>query len=120
MLTKEELEYFKNKLIDRKNKIMLNLREIENDIINIRDKDIHDEGDDAAIFTETNLDNAIIEQLYTELKEIELSLNKMRNGLYGICEMCEEPIGIERLKVKNFARFCITCREINEKTKSKD
>jgi len=29
--------------------------------------------------------------------------------------MCEEPIGLARLEVKNFARFCITCREISEK-----
>ncbi|SHO81691.1 C4-type zinc finger protein, DksA/TraR family [hydrothermal vent metagenome] len=117
MLTKEQLEDFREKLIKRKDKVILNIREIENDIVNIRDKDIHDEGDDASIFTETNLDNAIMEQLHKELKEIELSLDKIKNGLYGICEMCEEPIGIKRLKVKNFARFCITCREINEKTK---
>ena len=117
MLTQEQLQDFKEKLIKRKDKIILNLREVENDIVNIRDKDIHDEGDDAAIFTETNVDNAIIEQLNRELREIELSLDKIRNGLYGVCEMCEEPIGIKRLEVKNFARFCITCREINEKTK---
>ena len=117
MLTKEQLQDFREKLLKRKEKIILNLRELENDIINIRDKDIHDEGDDAAIFTETNLDNAIIEQLHRELGEIELSLDKIKNGLYGVCEMCEEPIGIERLEVKNFAQFCITCREINEKTK---
>jgi len=117
MLTKEQLQDFREKLIKRKDKIILNLREVENDIVNIRDKDIHDEGDDAAIFTETNVDNAIIEQLNRELEEIELSLDKIKKGLYGVCEMCEEPIGIDRLEVKNFARFCITCREINEKTK---
>ncbi|RUM74071.1 MAG: molecular chaperone DnaK suppressor DksA, partial [Sulfurovum sp.] len=40
---------------------------------------------------------------------------KIKNGIYGICEMCEEPIGKARLEVKNFARFCIACREISEK-----
>jgi DnaK suppressor protein len=50
-----------------------------------------------------------------ELNEIELALDKIKQGTYGICEMCEEPIGKARLEVKNFARFCITCREITEK-----
>ena len=117
MLTIEQLKDFKERLLKKQDKIISNLREVENDIMNIRDKDIHDEGDDAAISTETNVDNAIIQQLYRELREIELSLDKIKKGLYGTCEMCEEPIGIERLEVKNFARFCITCREINEKTK---
>jgi DnaK suppressor protein len=42
-------------------------------------------------------------------------LGKIHNNVYGTCEMCEEEINIERLKVKNFARYCITCREVVEK-----
>ena len=42
-------------------------------------------------------------------------MGKIKAGTYGICEMCEEPIGKERLLVKNFARYCISCREINER-----
>jgi DnaK suppressor protein len=33
--------------------------------------------------------------------------------------MCEEDIGLPRLQVKNFARFCIACREITEKEQQK-
>lgn len=29
--------------------------------------------------------------------------------------MCEDPIGLPRLKAKPFARYCIVCREIIEK-----
>ena len=45
----------------------------------------------------------------------DINLGKIKRGTFGICEMCEEPIGFPRLEVKNFARFCITCREITEK-----
>ena len=41
---------------------------------------------------------------------------KIANKTYGICDMCEEEIGIPRLKVKPHAKYCIACREIIEKT----
>jgi len=50
-------------------------------------------------------------------KEMEEFKNKLltRRAQIEKSEMCEEPIGRARLEVKNFARFCIVCREINEK-----
>jgi len=81
----------------------------------MRDLELNDEGDYAAASAESIVDSAILVQQRKELAEIDLALDKIKNGTYGICEMCEEPIGRARLEVKNFARFCIICREINEK-----
>jgi DnaK suppressor protein len=50
-----------------------------------------------------------------ELMEIEIALAKIKSGEYGICEMCEEEIGFQRLKVKAHAKYCIDCRGIAEK-----
>ncbi|RRS30698.1 MAG: molecular chaperone DnaK [Epsilonproteobacteria bacterium (ex Lamellibrachia satsuma)] len=115
MLTKTELEEFKNKLLDRRVQIEKNLTGTTLELNGMRDLDLSDEGDYAAASAETVIDSAILTQQRKELNEIELALDKIKNGTYGICEMCEEPIGKARLEVKNFARFCITCREINEK-----
>ena len=81
----------------------------------MRELELNDEGDYAAASAETIVDSAILVQQRKELNEIELALDKIKVGTFGICEMCEEQIAKERLAVKNFARFCITCREINEK-----
>jgi len=115
MLTKSELEEFQNKLLDRRVQIEKNLTGTALELDEMRDLDLSDEGDYAAASAETIIDSAILVQQRKELNEIELALDKIKNGTYGICEMCEEPIGKARLDVKNFARFCITCREINEK-----
>lgn len=115
MLTKAELEEFQNKLLDRRVQIEKNLTGTALELDEMRDLDLSDEGDYAAASAETIIDSAILVQQRKELNEIELALDKIKNGTYGICEMCEEPIGKARLDVKNFARFCITCREINEK-----
>ena len=115
MLTKVELEEFKNKLLDRRVQIEKNLRGTALELDGMRDLELNDEGDHAAASAETIVDSAILVQQRKELNEIELALDKIKQEIFGICEMCEEPIGRARLEVKNFARYCITCREINEK-----
>jgi len=115
MLTQDELKSFENKLLDRRVQIEKNLNGTALELEGMRGLDLNDDGDYAAASAETAVDSAILEQQRKELAEIDLALDKIKNGTYGICEMCEEPIGIARLKVKNFARFCITCRQINEK-----
>ena len=115
MLTKIELEEFQNKLLDRRVQIEKNLRGTALELDGMRDLELNDEGDYAAASAETIVDSAILVQQRKELNEIELALDKIKQETFGICEMCEEPIGRARLEVKNFARYCITCREINEK-----
>jgi len=116
MLTEIELNEFQNKLLDRRVQIEKNLRGTTLELEGMRGLELNDEGDYAAASAETIVDSAILVQQRKELNEIELALDKIKVGTFGICEMCEETIGKARIAVKNFARFCITCREINEKT----
>ncbi len=115
MLNATELKFFKTALEERKLKIESNLTTTAIEMNEMRRNELKDEGDHAAMSLETAVDNAILGQQSKELAEIELALGKIYNNLYGVCEMCEEEINIERLKVKNFARYCITCREVVEK-----
>ena len=115
MLTEKDLNEFQNKLLDRRVQIEKNLRGTTLELEEMRELELNDEGDFAAASAETIIDSAILIQQRKELNEIELALDKIKVGTFGVCEMCEEPIGRARLEVKNFARFCITCREITEK-----
>jgi len=115
MLDAIELKFFETALESRKVKIENNLNATSIEMNEMRRNELKDEGDHAAMSLETAVDNAILGQQFKELAEIEQALGKIHNNLFGICEMCEEEINIERLKVKNFARYCITCREVVEK-----
>ena len=117
MLTKLQLEEFQDKLLDRRVQIEKNLIGTTLELDEMNQLELNDEGDYAAASAETVVDSAILLQQREELNEIELALDKIKQETFGICEMCEEPIGFARLEVKNFARYCITCREINEKEK---
>ncbi|MBI4970892.1 MAG: TraR/DksA C4-type zinc finger protein [Candidatus Omnitrophica bacterium] len=49
------------------------------------------------------------------LNRIDEALKKIEEGTYGVCENCNVPIGMERLKAVPYARLCIKCKEEEEK-----
>jgi DnaK suppressor protein len=100
-------------------KLKNNIKKAKSEVHMMRNQTPTDEGDFAVLANDSVLDLTLIEKQVRELEEIEVALDKITNGNYGICEMCEDPIGIERLRVKPHARFCIICREINEKAMKK-
>ena len=114
MLDNTQLEFFRKKLELQKNKILKNLNLISLETDAFQKGDRKDEGDLASLYGGVNTNKSISKRQSTELKEIEKSLKKIENSSYGICEMCEDPIILERLKVKPFAEYCIVCREFIE------
>jgi DnaK suppressor protein len=51
-------------------------------------------------------------KLEIHLQNINLALEKIKEGKYGICEKCKKPIEIKRLKVYPEARFCLKCEKL--------
>jgi DnaK suppressor protein len=43
-------------------------------------------------------------------RKIIKSLQKIDEGIYGICEECEEEISIARLKARPLTSYCIHCK----------
>lgn len=44
------------------------------------------------------------------IRKIQKSLENLENGHFGICEICEKEIAIERLKARPVTNHCITCK----------
>lgn len=44
------------------------------------------------------------------ISKIKDRLQSIEDGTFGICEDCEEPIGVERLKARPVASYCIACK----------
>jgi len=105
--------YFQNLLINRKNEILKILENLKNEL-KINSCDVKEESDFAACNTNTENNYIISQKLLNELKEIEEALLNIEKGRYGVCQMCEEEINPERLKIKPFAKYCIDCREMIE------
>lgn len=52
-----------------------------------------------------------------KLAEIEEAFERIKNGSYGMCEECGEPIGEGRLLAMPFTRVCIECKSKDEREK---
>lgn len=48
------------------------------------------------------------------LREIDICLERMAAGTYGVCESCGRPIAEERLEVFPSATMCIECQTLRE------
>ncbi|MCD6233053.1 TraR/DksA family transcriptional regulator [bacterium] len=53
--------------------------------------------------------------LELELQKINLALEKIKKGTFGICEKCKKPISEARLKAYPQARYCQKCQPKKEK-----
>ena len=53
-----------------------------------------------------------------ELREVAAARDRMRQGTYGLCEECEQPIPFGRLQARPEARLCIVHEEAWEKAHS--
>ncbi|MEN8303644.1 MAG: RNA polymerase-binding protein DksA [Campylobacterota bacterium] len=111
-----ELGYFKEILESRKEQINKNIIGVNNELDQLSSLELNDEGDHASVNNNSMVESAIVQQQEQELREINVTLGKISAGDYGICEMCEDDIGFQRLKVKPHAIYCIDCREIVEKS----
>ncbi len=76
-----------------------------------RGGDVGDTANDGAS-DELNSQLAALES--RELNQIERAIQMMREGRYGICEMCEKPIPITRLNALPFTPLCIDCQRVQE------
>jgi len=113
-LTDKELLFFKKELENKKNKILLDLKNRDSELNDTRTSELRDEVDHA-FFAITNLtNNSILKRQYQTLNLINRGLNKIELGTYGVCNLCEETIAVERLKVAPFAEQCISCKEMLE------
>jgi len=58
-----------------------------------------------------------IESESSRLQSLKFSLEQIEQGSYGICQRCDEEIGLKRLKAVPWAAYCIKCQDIADREK---
>ncbi|MDP3839986.1 MAG: TraR/DksA C4-type zinc finger protein [Methylococcales bacterium] len=43
---------------------------------------------------------------------IKQALSRIESGEYGVCQVCGEPINVERLKVIPYSNMCVKCASV--------
>jgi DnaK suppressor protein len=67
-------------------------------------------GEGATATVDRERDLALAGQARQEIEEIDYALAKIKNGTYGVCESCGQPIPKARLKAIPHARLCVACK----------
>jgi DnaK suppressor protein len=45
------------------------------------------------------------------LREVQHALRRIREGSFGVCQRCEQPISAKRLDAIPWAKYCVSCQE---------
>jgi len=53
---------------------------------------------------------ALEKRLIGALNEVDHALHKFEQGTYGQCDVCGQPIDVERLEVLPQANLCLACK----------
>ena len=78
----------------------------ETEIINQEVPDEADLSERAEDYEERTIKTNSLEE---KIKSINVALEKIEKGNYGICEVCGEKIEEERLEINPFATTCTVC-----------
>ncbi len=74
-----------------------------------------DPTDRASLESDRNFELRIRDRERKLINKIKQALERIEEGTFGLCESCEEEIGVERLKVRPVTTLCIDCKTEQER-----
>ena len=77
--------------------------------------EVRDPAEDGQARMQASLDLVQLRRQEDELREVQQARERLREGSYGRCEECDEPIPFERLMARPEARLCIRHEEAWER-----
>ena len=121
-LTKEQLKLLKQLLLTERTKLVDEIKSIARDAsTSPRDASgdlsaytVH-MADMAADTYERELSMNIVSSEQEILYQIDDAFKRLDDGSYGVCQQCNAPIAMSRLKAVPYAAMCIECARAKEK-----
>ena len=113
-MRKRDLERFRKMLLEQKNQIVTHGRALAGEV-HVDSDDLPDALDNAVAESTLSLTGRMRERKLGLLAKIEKSLERIERGRYGECESCGEEIGLERLRARPVADYCIDCKDEQER-----
>lgn len=107
----QEIQTIRQQLSIRYSEIQQRLGKIRNEVRHVN-QPLHADFAEQAVEAENDqVLDALDHSIRAEMEQIENTLARMDEGLYGVCEACGKPIAAKRLKALPHAVRCIHCEE---------
>lgn len=114
-MNEKDLERLRNHLLKERQDILGRFRRLEAGIEALQEPQIEME-EEAQKLELTKLFSQLGSREREAIESIELALEKIQTGKYGICEECGDPIPLKRLLALPAARLCRQDADEMEKT----
>jgi len=112
-MKQEDLDFFKGLLTERLNELLSHADTTVTGMTQPKDN-YADPTDRASQEADRSFELRIRDREHKLIKKIKKALERIENGTFGQCEMCEEDISIARLKARPVTAHCIKCKTREE------
>jgi len=116
-LDKKTIEYFRKILLKERERIIGDVKQMDESSKEMGTDGIQDIGDEAATIYNKQILLTLNENERMRLRELDEALDRIESGTYGVCEECSGPVGMKRLEVRPVAKYCVPCLTKLEKGK---
>lgn len=113
-MRKETLNRFKKLFEGEKNKLLFADKVLRGEF-SVNADDRFDEIDQATTDMEQSMRMRLCNRETLYLKKVESALKRIDDATFGLCEICEEDIGLKRLEARPTATLCVSCKEDQER-----
>lgn len=110
-----QLENFRRKLLEKRKEVLKGVQTSSTSSKETGSDGIQDIADQASSAYTKEFLLSVGDEERRVLKQIEIALQKIKDGHYGVCETCKGIISSKRLEALPFAQLCINCKEKEEK-----
>jgi len=102
-------------LLDRRAELVRRLG-MDMQVLDAAQRNSGDIADDAFRSLGVELSSTLAEYESAELAQIEIALQRLKQGRYGQCDVCEKKIPAARLNMVPYSIMCVVCQEEAEKS----
>ncbi len=122
-MDKKESKFFTELLEKKKTELMKGIQHIANDNLKTSQRDAAGDlsayslhmADVASDNYDREFSLSLADNEQRLLHRIETALEKIEDGKFGLCELCNKKISKVRLKAVPYAELCVPCQEKQEK-----
>ena len=113
-MKKDSLKKFKKIFEAQRKNILFNDKIVREDF-GVNSDDRYDELDQATTDIEQSMRMRLRNREVLYIKKVDEALERIEEGVFGLCELCEEDIELRRLEARPTATLCIGCKEEQER-----
>jgi len=113
-MKQKQLEEFKDLLQKQMDEL---LQEAGKTVSDMTEEKINfpDPTDRASLESDRNFELRIRDRERKLINKIRQAIERIEEGTFGLCESCEEEIGVERLRARPVTTLCIDCKTEQER-----